>query len=60
MYGGFALLDHSLLTLMNEISRLNFKNINAYGEFAQTAILASKRAINRDKKGRLQEQNLFT
>ena len=44
---------------MSEISRLNFININAY-EFGQPAILASKRAVNRVKRGRLQEQHLST
>ena len=44
------------LTLMSEISRLNFINIFAY-EFGQPAILASKRAVNSVKRGRLQEQH---
>ena len=41
---------------MSEISRLKFIKINAY-EFGQPAILASKRAVNSVKKGRLQEQH---
>ena len=38
------------LTVMSEISRLNFININA-SEFGQPAILASKRAVNSVKRG---------
>ena len=44
------------LTLMSEISRLKFININAY-EFGQPAILASKRAVSSVKRDRLQEQH---
>ena len=48
------------ITLMSEISRLNFINIYAY-EFGQPAILASaKRAVNSVKRGRVQEQHLST
>ena len=36
-------------------SALNFRNISAY-EFGEPAILASKRAVNSVKMGRLQEQ----